>query len=72
MLKGETVDSGADTSGYTLSKRKVLESGAGFYIGYLYLDKEMGGWLPYSRESGYYRTAEEAQVALDTDDYYRE
>jgi hypothetical protein len=45
---------------------KVCRSEAGYYIGF---------WCntcgPYSRESGYYSTAEKAQIALDNDEYYR-
>ena len=46
---------------------QVCRSAAGYYI---------GRWCPecgpYSRDSGYYRTPEEAQIALDTKDYWRE
>ena len=37
-----------------ISELKVLESGAGFYIGTTYEEYHME--LPYSRESGYYPT----------------
>jgi ribosomal protein L37AE/L43A len=47
-------------------KIQVCRSAAGYYVGF---------WCdrcgPYSRESGYYPTAEAAQKALDTDNYYR-
>lgn len=40
---------------------QVCQSGAGYYLGY---------WCafcgPYSRESGYYRTSEDAHAALDS------
>jgi hypothetical protein len=44
----------------------VQRSAAGYYV---------GTWCdcgPYSRESGYYQTAEEARSALDTGLYWRE
>ena len=45
---------------------KVLSSGAGYYIGTFC--PRCG---PYSRESGYYPTAEAAQKALDNDNFSR-
>ncbi len=46
--------------------QQVLESAAGYYIGDLYYDEEMKGYYPYSRDSQeYWRTREEAQLALD-------
>lgn len=49
---------------------QVLKSAAGFYIGDLYYDKEMGGYFPNSRDSQYYwETREEAEDALRTMDY---
>jgi hypothetical protein len=56
MLEGETVASGAGHPGTELL---VLQSAAGFYIGYLTKDG-----FPYSRESGYYETEELAETAL--------
>ncbi len=43
---------------------KVCMSAAGYYIGF-----ECGRDGPYSRESGYYKTRELAQKALDTNTY---
>lgn len=45
---------------------KVCQSGAGYYIGTMYKDPEMGGMeVPGSRDSGYYPTHEAAQKDLD-------
>ena len=45
----------------------VMKSAAGYYIGRAYQDLEFDDkpWLPYSRESGYYLTPQEAQAELD-------
>ena len=62
MLPGETIASGAPTTCADCFKdvqNEVLQSAAGYYIGSIC---ECG---PYSRESGYYRTEEDAQRALD-------
>jgi hypothetical protein len=56
-LPGETVATGADHPDTAL---RVLESAAGFYIGYL----DANG-APYSRESGYYATKEGATADLN-------
>ena len=56
MLDMETVLSGA---GHPDTELLVLQSAAGFYIGYLTKDG-----FPYSRESGYYETEELAETAL--------
>lgn len=62
MLPGETILSGADDKCPDCGKPmpfEVLRSNAGFYI---------GTWCPcsgpYSRETGYYRTREEAARKL--------
>ena len=47
-----------------ISEIKVLKSAAGYYIGYLYFDKDMKVWLPYDRLSGYYVTKEDASQDL--------
>ena len=47
-------------------KLEVLQSAAGYYIGTFC--KNCG---PYSRESGYYATKDEAATALTTDKYGR-
>jgi hypothetical protein len=45
--------------------QQVLQSAAGFYVGMLYHDEEMGGWFPYSRDSArYWKVREEAEEAL--------
>ena len=64
MIEGETVATGApgkcnDQGCPGASGPKVLQSAAGFYIGYF-----CDGCGPYSRESGYYATDEEAAAAL--------
>ena len=61
---GDTITSCVDC-GKTL-KIQVLRSGAGYYIGFF-----CNNCGPYSRESGYYKTPEEAQRALDNGTYYR-
>jgi hypothetical protein len=45
---------------------EVLRSNAGFYIGFMCYNCG-----PYSRESGYYPTKEEAQKALNENSYMR-
>jgi len=45
---------------------KVCVSGAGFYIGFF-----CSNCGPYSRESGYFCTREEAEVALNSGNYGR-
>jgi len=50
-----------------ISKPKVMESGAGFYIGESYLEYPLDEYSwegPYSRLSGYYATKEEAEKEL--------
>ena len=63
MLPGETILSGARVNP-SVSAFKVMQSGAGYYIGTTEYDSEMGFDVPYTRETGYFRTAEEAEVAL--------
>lgn len=41
-----------------------MRSNAGYYLGRTYWDAEVQADLPWSRESGYYRTLEEATMAL--------
>ena len=68
MLPGETIANGAPSTCpecRTELGNQVLRSAAGFYIG---TRCECG---PYSRESGYYRTEQEAQRALDTGTFVR-
>lgn len=68
VLKGETLATGAPPTcpdcGVTV-KPKVCQSAAGYYV---------GTWCdcgPYSRESGYYRSRDMAERALELGDYYR-
>lgn len=68
MLDGETIATGAPKvcpDCKTKVKVQVLSSNAGYYIG---TSCDCG---PYSRESGYYKTREQAQKALDKGDYGR-
>lgn len=63
VLPGETIRTGAsDTCPDCKEKlvEQVLLSNAGYYIG------TRCNCGPYSRESGYYKTREEAQNALDS------
>ena len=48
---------------------KVMQSAAGYYIGRGYVVEEEWGTYeePGSRESGYYKTREAAQCALETE-----
>jgi hypothetical protein len=57
MIKGETVFSGAPHPGTEL---KVLQSAAGYYLGFLTEEGE-----PYSRETDYFKRKEYAEFALD-------
>ncbi len=45
---------------------KVMHSAAGYYVGYTCQTEDMPGFnQPYSRESEYFATAEQAQKYLD-------
>lgn len=57
----ENADYINDKEGY--SDLQVLMSAAGFYIGTIYHNKD-GFEEPGSRDSGYYRTREEAEADL--------
>jgi len=50
----------------TILPLKVLRSAAGYYVGFFC--PQCG---PYSRESGYYRTYDQAQAALDSGQFGR-
>ena len=72
MLPGETLASGASMvckDCETLVTLMVLKSSAGHYVGTVCkcyassLDAEES-FTPYTRETGYYRTADEAEMAL--------
>lgn len=66
VMPGETVDTGAPLP-YEGALPEVLSSGGGrYFIGY---NDEDG--FPYSRESEYYRTYEEAEEALEAGTYGR-
>jgi len=68
MLPGETIATGAENPCpvcNTVLVNEVLHSPAGYYIG---TQCKCG---PYSRESGYYRTSDIAQWALDHGGYER-
>lgn len=65
-LPGETVGTGApgpDQDSNVVGPQ-VMRSNAGYYIGYGCIDPEYGWEEPYSRESGYYRTREDAEQDL--------
>ncbi len=63
-LPGETVGTGGPgpEQDPNIVGPKVMKSAAGYYVGYGYI--ESYGEVPYSRESGYYQTSEQAQAAL--------
>ena len=48
-----------------VSEYKVMKSPAGHYIGREYDEKEMKGWVPYSRNRDYFKTDELAQSFLE-------
>lgn len=50
--------------GYKVSDRQVLSSAAGWYIGRTYYDDDMQCELPWSRESDYMASANDAQDYL--------
>ena len=55
-----------------ISKPKVMESGAGFYIGESYIEYHSDGHShegPYGRLSGYYATYEEAEKDFKEHDW---
>jgi hypothetical protein len=67
MLPGETISSGANdgefgTNGY--SELMVCQSAAGYYLGTMYTD-ESGFEEPGSRESDYFPSRGEAEIALE-------
>lgn len=63
-LPGETVGPNPPADPNVVGP-KVMSSAAGYYVGYGYIDPDYGFEEPYSRESGYFKTSEEAQAALD-------
>lgn len=72
MVPGETIASGASTvckECKTQVTLMVMKSSAGFYVGTVCkcyassLDSEEA-FTPYTRETGYYRIVEEAEMAL--------
>ncbi len=69
MMPGETIRSGADSvcDCGTEFKFEVLQSGAGYYVGTTCHNSECEHCgEPNSRESGYYRTRQEAEKAMNT------
>lgn len=45
-------------------KNIIMKSAAGFYLGGTYLDSDFGIWVPYSRESGYFKSEKEVIEAF--------
>lgn len=72
-LPGETVATGAPGpwEDNRITGPMVLMSAAGYYIGYTCFNTELGFEEPYSRESGYYKTFDEATLALDSGEFDR-
>lgn len=67
-LKGETIATGAPSTCSdcnVILENEVLQSAAGFYIG------TFCNCGPYSRESGYFATREDAEKALELGGYER-
>ncbi|AQT87036.1 hypothetical protein ERICIV_04616 (plasmid) [Paenibacillus larvae subsp. larvae] len=51
-----------------ITERRVLRSAAGFYIGRLVkMSWSDGNFLPFDRQSGYFRKEIDAQAALERD-----
>ena len=70
MMPGETIWSGASKTCDcgTEFELEVMRSAAGYYVGTCCHNSQCDRrGAPYTRESEYYRTEEEAQRALDTD-----
>lgn len=68
VLPGETISTGANPicpDCHVKLVLEVLKSPAGYYIG------TMCNCGPYSRESDYYKTGEEAKFALDHNCFWR-
>jgi hypothetical protein len=69
MITGETIASGAPSTcpdcGVHLFNQVLYSEAAGFYIG---TSCQCG---PYSRESGYFQTWDDANLALTTGGYGR-
>lgn len=55
--------------GHLVTPPQVLFSGAGYYIGRMYLDEEFECEMPYDRLSGYYKDRGVAQNHLDTNSW---
>ena len=79
VMQGETIQTGASSECPNCGREmplQVCHSNAGYYIGTMCcLDvdtfEELGHCQPYSRESGYYKSKEEAQAALNGDNFFR-
>ena len=79
VMPGETIQTGASDKCPDCGREmplQVCQSGAGYYIGTMCcIDvdtyDDIGHCQPYSRESGYYKTKEEAQAALSSGSFFR-
>jgi hypothetical protein len=68
MIPGETIATGASptcSECHVTPKLEILQSPIGFYIG------TMCNCGPYSRESDYYRSRTDAEIALKAGTYGR-
>lgn len=54
---------------YKISELMVLKSNAGYYIGTIIIYPD-NSYEPYSRESEYFKTKEEALKALSDNDFF--
>lgn len=69
-LDGETVATGAPILP-GVEGPKVMQSAAGYFIGYTIVDEKYGFQEPYSRESCYYQSYEDAVSVLESGKWYR-
>jgi hypothetical protein len=47
-----------------ISELQVMSTPAGYYIGRFYYDKDLHTWLPYDRQSNYFKRKHQAEEHL--------